>query len=440
MPKFTDSYLRALKAKDRPYTVSDEAERGAGLLLMRVDPDGRRAFEFRYRRGKVDRLLTIGRFDPNGRKGFTLKQAHDKADALRMIVRQFGDPVRHRAAQRRKDDEAARRGTLGDLCTGYVDHLRQQGKTSARAVECSLLLHVKGAAPRLWRSPAAEVSTHDVFDILTKIVKAGRTRQYNKTRSYLHAAFRWGASSEVNPLHKVADDKRYALTSNPVSNVKRVEEWDRAGDRHLSDADLAHYLRAIDAIDDVQGAALRFMLLLGGQRVAQALRAPWAAYDFEARSLLLQDSKGKGPVRDHLLPLSPSALAILAPYQTLNHEAPGPFSGDGKHPVHPSTLTKLVTSIAADLHTKHKVEPFTLRDLRRTAETTMQRLGVSKDVRAHLLSHGRASDVQARHYEKHDYFPEKKAALATWEAHLAGLREDRPKRGAKVVQFRARRA
>jgi len=437
---FTDAYLRGLKPDTIAYRRIEWSRRGAGRLVVEVEPDGTKRFWFRYRLHGADRLVTLGTFDPTGRSGLTLAKARTKADDQRAILREHGDVKKHRAALRRKEDDEARRGSLGDLCTGYVEHLKATGKTSARAVECSLLLHVKGAMPKLWKRPAAEITGEDVRDILAKIVKAKRTRTYNKTRSYLHAAFRWGAASALDPRHKAVEGKRFALTTNPVALVPVVAEWNRAGDRALSDDDLAHYLRAIDAVDDVQGAALRFLLLLGGQRVVQVLRAPWSAYDFEGRTLLLRDPKGRGAARDHLLPLSPSALAIVAPYQSLNRKAPGPFSGDGKRTMHAATLTKLVTDISADLHAKHKVAPFTLRDLRRTAETTMSKLGVAKDVRAHLLSHGRTSDVQAKHYDRDDHLPQKTAALATWEAYLAGLREDRPKRGAKVVQFRARRA
>lgn len=355
-------------------------------------------------------------------------------------MREHGDPKAHRAKLARKADDEARRGSLGDLCKGYVEHLRVLGKTSARSVECSLELHVKEAAPKLWKTAAAAVTSEDVADILAAIVKAKHGRQYNKMRSYLFAAYRWGASSALEPRHKAAEGKRFALATNPVSLVPRVGEWDRAGDRALTDDELAHYLRAVDALDDVQGAALRFLLILGCQRIVQVLRAPWAAYDFENRTLLLRDPKGRGAARDHLLPLSASALEIIAPYQSLNRGAPGPFSSDGTRTVDASTLSRRVAEISTTLHTEHEIPRFALRDLRRTAETTMARLGVSKDVRAHLLSHGRASGVQAKHYDRYGYLPEKIAALATWETHLRGLREDRPKRGAKIVAIGSRRA
>jgi hypothetical protein len=54
--------------------------------------------------------------------------------------------------------------------------------------------------------------------------------------------------------------------------------------------------------------------------------------------------------------------------------------------------------------------PFTLADLRRTVETRLAGMGVSKDHRAYLQSHG-LSGVQTRHYDRHEYEMEKRDAL-----------------------------
>ena len=67
---------------------------------------------------------------------------------------------------------------------------------------------------------------------------------------------------------------------------------------------------------------------------------------------------------------------------------------------------------------KKGVPSFQQRDLRRTVETMLQRLGIDKEVRAHLLSHGRTKGVQAKHYERYDFLAEKRQALEKWVRHL----------------------
>ena len=56
-------------------------------------------------------------------------------------------------------------------------------------------------------------------------------------------------------------------------------------------------------------------------------------------------------------------------------------------------------------------------DVRRTAETMLAGMGISRDTRAQLLSHG-LGGVQDQHYDRHGYADEKRAALIAWERRL----------------------
>ena len=70
-------------------------------------------------------------------------------------------------------------------------------------------------------------------------------------------------------------------------------------------------------------------------------------------------------------------------------------------------------------------EAFDLRDVRRTCETMLAGMGISRDTRAQLLSHG-LSGVQAAHYDRHTYTDEKRATLVAWEQRLDEITTDRP--------------
>jgi len=430
---FTDAYLKSLRPGENAYTRTEPGERGAGRLMIEVAPDGGKHLYFRYRRDGVDRLKKIGRFDPTGRAGVTLKTARNRRREYSEMLNAHGDVKEHLAAEHRKRDELKRRGKISDLCNGYVAHLKAAKKVSARTVELSLRLHVEKAYPKLWSAYAADVEPANIRDVLAKMVKKGRTRQVNLLRAYLSAAFAWGAKADNDPRSVAAEGKRYGLKSNPVNLVPRIAEWDRAGDRVLSDDELATFWRECGSLPPAQGDCLKFLLALGGQRASQVLRAPWDAYDFDANVLHLRDPKGRGGVRDHLLPMSDLALAQLTTMRAANTDAQGPFSSDGETLVRLETLSKAVTDISVRLTEKHKYPTFRFGDLRRTCETTLARLGVGKDVRAWLLSHGRASDVQTRHYDRNTYLPEKKAALELWAAHLRAIQKPKSERDAKVV-------
>lgn len=56
------------------------------------------------------------------------------------------------------------------------------------------------------------------------------------------------------------------------------------------------------------------------------------------------------------------------------------------------------------------IEDFQLKRTRSEVETLLAANGVSREVRDRLQSHG-LTDVQARHYDGHDYMPEKRQAI-----------------------------
>ena len=119
----------------------------------------------------------------------------------------------------------------------------------------------------------------------------------------------------------------------------------------------------------------------------------------------------------------------------LNKDAPTPFTSDGKRATVLTTLSVAVREVSDALKKSHKVPRFQQRDLRRTVETMLQKLGVEREVRAHLLSHGRTRGVQGQHYERYDFLDEKRRALRKWGAHLERIIEGKPQ--SKVAAIRA---
>jgi integrase len=131
------------------------------------------------------------------------------------------------------------------------------------------------------------------------------------------------------------------------------------------------------------------------------------------------------------------ALHILSRRLEALAEGSPLLSTDGSTIVRPETLSTVVAEIAkAMVAAKQAREPFQLRDLRRTCETMLAALGVSSDVRAQLQSHG-LGGVQARHYDRHSYFDEKRDALELWARHLERIKSGET---AQVVPIRRRRS
>jgi hypothetical protein len=99
---------------------------------------------------------------------------------------------------------------------------------------------------------------------------------------------------------------------------------------------------------------------------------------------------------------------------------------EGETHVAATTLSNWASAAALDA-----IEGFQAKRVRSGVETLLASVGVSQDIRGRLQSHG-ITGVQVRHYDGHDYMPEKRKALET----LYKLLEQR---GASNVTLIARR-
>lgn len=435
---FTDAYLKGLKPAERPYSVTEWAPRGEGRIVIWVLPDGVKEAFYRYRSGGVDKTIALGRYGVR-----TLADIRKGANQQRRILREHGDIKEHRKAEKRRKEIERSKGSLHQLLDGYVASLK--GKPSARAVEGIFRRNVLKPFPTLAETKAKDITPDDISTILGRMVKRGITRQVNVTRSYLRAAFQWGAEADLDPRRKADEGVKFGLSTNPVALVPVIDEYERTRERHLSEEELREYWGALDTLPMVQRAVLRFALSLAGQRLTQLLRAGWDAFDFEQHTVLLWDSKGRkreNQNRPHLVPITGFALEYLEPLRALNGtpddkgKLPSPFSSNGKGPIVLETLSTAVAEISKRLTKEKGFPPFQLRDVRRTVETMLQKLGIDKEVRAHLLSHGRTSGVQGKHYERYDFLPEKRHALERWNERLQQI-VDPEHRRSKVIPLYA---
>jgi integrase len=368
----------------------------------------------------------------------TKRGAREEARRLQGLVDQDLDPrqvaadlaaARTAEVARKKAEEAKAVAdaeyTLRNLMSVYVAHLRKQGKSSAGAVENCVLNHVTIAKPEIANKPAEAVTWRDIVALLRPLTEAGKGRQAGKLRAYLRAAFALAARAEVD-ANAPAAFLPFKVEGNPVVATGTLAEFNKALDRALTEPELREYYQALkDQPDSPIRDALLLALLLGGQRCAQVLRATVTDADVTARTLRLLDPKGKrNQARVHVLPLTDEALVVVKRCITRAKQKDSTwlFSISGKTQLSPETVTKEATNIAETLlglPEDERVigEEFRLRDIRRTCETRLAEMGISRDLRAQIQSHG-LGGIQSKHYDRHDYMVEKRAALTAWEAFL----------------------
>jgi integrase len=418
------------KAADGYFTAGD------GRLIARARGKPRavvREWLFKWSDRDGEPTLTIGRLPE-----MSLTEARRRATALRDVRAAGGDPRRHveqaQIAREAADREKQAAGSFKQLCDAYVAKLKAEEKESAREVENALNRHVIKAFPKLAQRRASDIVPDDIVAIISKMIRAGLRRKANMVRAYLHAGFAVALKSDHDPRRAAQGRSAFRLTSNPVAVVPRQADFDTVRDRVLTDAEVKAYVLALAELRDPISCAIKCSMLLGGQRVAQLLRVTWDDYDTEAGTLRLRDPKGRGGTRDHYLPVSKRVAAALP----LPHPDGGPyiFTTGAQKAIHPSSVAVAVKVIAGKICGRGP--GFGAGDVRRTVETRMAALGVSKEHRAQVLSHGLTRGVQEKHYDRHLYLDEKRAALALWEAHLDTLTAPAPQPAKPEAKGRAK--
>lgn len=398
--------------------AADPAARGAGRLQARKLAGGDVAFYYRYAGPDGERVRV-----PLG-TGLSLAQARAAADDLSRRY-QAGDRdlrgalERDAAAAAEKiktaEAEAERKGnaSLGALMDAYVTDLKAKGKKkSAGDVQSAITLHIERSFPKLWAKPAEDVDADDVMTIIDRVADAGKLRQADKLRSYIASAYAKAIRSRRKAGAAPAL-RAFRLVTNPARELGVVEGSSKARDRALSVAELRAYWKRIRVMDDANGAMLRFHLLTGGQRVEQLSRLTTADLDADAKTVTLRDPKGRRTTpRDHVVPLLPAAEDALS---GMRPDDLGPFLftvTSGYAPALYGVARKRLEPVVEAMLAADELPggAFTLGDLRRTVETRLAAAGVSKEVRAHLQSHG-LGGVQDRHYDRHAYIDEKRTAL-----------------------------
>jgi integrase len=438
--------VKALRALAAGVWLSDGGARGAGALVFRRTGGVIRAY-FRYTQPDGSRYaLPLGHYDEDGTNGLTLAQARSKAGELSKLyvagkkdLRSYLDAVEadrqasleaERAAQAEAAarEHAGRRYTLKALCDGYVAALETQGKTkTARDVRSAFNVHVASRHPVFSKTPARSLTPQQVATIVRTVREAGKERTAGILRSYLRAAYAMAIRAPFDSAVS-SDLSGFGIEMNPVDAIPTIPV--RAGHRTLSADELRDYLAALAG--ELPDLALKLAVLAGGQRMSQLLRTRVADYNADTQTLRLWDSKGKRrEPREHLVPLAPQGAALVArlieraqqrsahscPSEATKEANPSLWLSTGAARMAETTPGKRLAEIAAGM----QVEPFNLRDVRRTVETMLAGMGVSRETRAQLLSHG-LGGVQAVHYDRYSYMDEKRSALQAWEAHLESLR------------------
>ncbi len=431
-----------------------------GSLLLERKASGAIMAFYRERTPSTDRRLQIGILSKQPAPGSAEMTLQDiRAEALRIateaacvgglaayLQRQAEDAAQaeiDRAKKKREQEEAAKRGTFGEMLASYCDHLEAAGKASAKKVRSLFKVNVLEFRPDLAARYADEITPEDIADLLNAVLlrrpkgrgignkaAAPSTNMRSTTdelRRYIRTAFKYAAAAHL-AVGRTGSDKRFRITSNPAAIIAPIEDASGGNTESMQPGELASLLRYLDRLEGLdaknarKAAIAKALIYLGGQRIRQLLAVTWE--NVTDQTLTLLDNKGrKNAAWEHLLPITPRIKTILAPLTADRLFGPGPFCLQKGVTANRDTIARVFTDASKALVKTGETTPFSWQRVRVTCETLLSNNGVSRETRAWLLSHGR-SGVQAKHYDRNSYLPEKTEALLLWGNYLDTLKKN----------------
>lgn len=354
------------------------------------------------------------------------------------------------------------RYTLKDVVDRYIEQLIGAGKAgSARDYRSLFRRRVLEPYPEVAHRPADQITSADITDLVRATMVAPRRvrnrsagarhmdpaqahklpmkREADKLRVMLKGAFNAIMDGDNNPNLPRSESKTPHIVSNPALTVVPVKGAIQRGERVLTADEMAAVVMRLGTIPSVAAHAIEACLWLGGQRLAQVVRAEVLHFDPDAATLLIFDPKGRRETpRQHLLPVRGRARELLencAARASALKPQPSPFlfTTTGRSPMDVQTASDLLATVKSEMMALGFIRAdFDVRDLRRTIETRLASRGVTKDVRAHLLSHG-LGGVQDAHYNRYEYFDEKVRAIGILHQWLEHAVRDFVRRNGDVI-------
>jgi integrase len=387
MPQnFTDLMLRKLTSNGQDRLEIWDARIPA--FGVRVSSAGTKTFILMYRHRGRPRRLTLGRYPV-----LSLADARTKATEALLTINEGADPA---LVEHAVDDPTYQ---FDAVATSFVTrHCNVRNKAStAKETERLLNKHFVSA----WKKrDVRDIRQSHINEILDALVADDKPSEANHALGVIKTLFRWCMDRDM-------------IAVSPCMKVKKpAKHGSRA--RVLSEAEL----KAVWGVLEPEGypfGTMTKLLILTGQRRGEVTQMRSSQLDLKAKTWLIPAELSKNG-REHLLPLSDHAIAVINSVPKHGNDLLFPARGNDDNVVSGFTRAK------NRLDKLSGVTGWTLHDLRRTTATFLGKLDTPPHVIERVLNHVSGSFAGvAGVYNRHTYLDEMRKALQAWGNHMSSL-------------------
>ena len=291
----TAAAVKAARPRSRGYKIFDE-----GGLHLYVAPNGRRSFRMRFRRDGGEQLLTFGTWPE-----LSLTDARARCEAAREQLGRGEDP---RGAS--PVYEYAQTRSFGDACVAWHAHMRARW-TEVHAADVLASLR-RDVLPELGDMPIEHITTPVVLSALRLVEQRGCLETARRIRQRISAVFAFAMSEGAVKSDPAAIVGRALMPPGPQRRQPAIVDIEQ----------LRALLAAVDRLAAPAAAKLasRF-LALTAVRIAAVRGARWdeiedldgaaPVWRVPAARMKMAAAKKADSGNDHIVPLSPQAVAVL---------------------------------------------------------------------------------------------------------------------------------
>ncbi len=165
----TELQIKKAKPTEKPYTLSD----GLGLSLL-VEPNGSKAWRFRYRFDGKPKMLSLGTYEH-----VSLADARQRRDESRRMVASGVNPSTLRKEQKAAKTLSAT-NTFEAITREWYEHRYDRWSASYRTEMMDTF--EKDVFPYLGFRPIAEIKPLELLAMLRQVENRGATEKVRKVR------------------------------------------------------------------------------------------------------------------------------------------------------------------------------------------------------------------------------------------------------------------
>jgi integrase len=394
----SDTKIRAVKQKDKPYKISD----GNGLYLL-IALSGSKLWRFDYVFKEKRKTLSIGKYPDT-----TLAMARSKLDEARKMLASFPPTDPSFAFQKiRLIDEINQNNTFETVARDWhAQHMQNKKENHKKKV---IRRFENYLFPWLGNHDMNDITPPELLIVIRKITELNYFETAKRCLDTTGQVFRYAVQNGMAQRDITADLKG-ALPPTKVKHMAAFTDPKKLGE----------FMRAIDGFSGTFTVLCALKLApLFFCRPGEIRHAKWSEIDFEKKEWVFDASKN-GP-KNHIVPLSTQAIEILQCLQNISGNGQWVFRG-GRDPGRP--MSEAAVNSALKRMGYDTQQEITGHGFRATARTILHEvLNIDPNVIEHQLAH-KVPDTLGTAYNRTRFLSQRKEMMQIWADYLDEIKSN----------------